>query len=75
MYFKTNSVASINIFRRCKAPLDAECCHFKALLNNKYGKNRLYVAGRCSIICYNTSATTALLRKVVKYTSILPAQY
>jgi hypothetical protein len=64
MYFKISSVASINIFRRCKAPLYAECCHFKVLLYNKYRKNRLY----CWQICCNTSATTALLRNVIKYT-------
>ena len=68
MYFKTSSVASINIFRRCKVPFNAECCHFKALLYNKYGKNRLYISGGCRIICCNSSATTALLRNVIKYT-------
>jgi len=68
MYFKTSSIASINIFRRCKAPLDAECCHLKDLSYNNYRKNRLYIAGGCRIICCITSATTALLRNVIKYT-------
>ena len=68
MYFKTSSIASINIFRRWKAPLDAECCHFKALLYNNYRKNRLYIAGGCRITCCNTSATNPLLRNVIKYT-------